>query len=248
MSYGLHVADRQERYTESSRNLGLRSEDRHEVFVMDEKESRSAFMSALTTEHFVLQTAANATVSEAAARSSLYVFSLSSSLVAMGFTSQSPEVFVPFVATVLPALFLLGVFTVVRLVDTTIENMRALTGIARIRGYYRTLTPDGAVYFAAAHGRWPEGHSDPALRLGPLVAFFTTSASMIAFINCIVAGTGVTLLAADFLPGGRTVLALALGLAAAVVFLAVFLAYQRSCFRIFELAESHQGARKGSGE
>jgi hypothetical protein len=38
---------------------------------MDEKHSHAAFMSALTTEHFDLQTAANATVSEAAARSSL---------------------------------------------------------------------------------------------------------------------------------------------------------------------------------
>jgi hypothetical protein len=37
-------------------------------------------MSALVTEHFVLQTAASATVSEAASRTSLSAFSLSSSL------------------------------------------------------------------------------------------------------------------------------------------------------------------------
>jgi len=48
-------------------------------------ERQAAFMSALVTEHFVLQTAASATVTEAASRTSLYVFSLSSSLVAMGF-------------------------------------------------------------------------------------------------------------------------------------------------------------------
>jgi hypothetical protein len=89
---------------------------------MDDKEWQAAFNSALTTEHFVLQTAATATVSDAAARASLYMFSLSSSLVAMGFTSGSLEVFLPFAATVLPALFLLGIFTVVRLVDTGIEN------------------------------------------------------------------------------------------------------------------------------
>lgn len=44
-------------------------------------------------------------------------------------------------AAFLPALFLLGLFTVYRLVDTGIENQQYLTGIARIRGYYRTLTP-----------------------------------------------------------------------------------------------------------
>ena len=56
---------------------------------MDDKQRQAAFMTALTTEHFVLQTAANATVSEAAARASLYVIALSSSLVAMGFASSS---------------------------------------------------------------------------------------------------------------------------------------------------------------
>jgi hypothetical protein len=55
---------------------------------MDDKERHSAFMSALVTEHYVLQAAASATVSEAAARSSLYVYSLSSSLVAVGFVSR----------------------------------------------------------------------------------------------------------------------------------------------------------------
>ena len=56
---------------------------------MDEKERQSMFMSAVTTEHFVLQTAANATLNEAASRASIYAFSLSSALVAMGFGSQS---------------------------------------------------------------------------------------------------------------------------------------------------------------
>ena len=48
---------------------------------MDEKERQQAFMSALVTEHFVLQTGATATVSEAGTRASLYLVSLSSSLV-----------------------------------------------------------------------------------------------------------------------------------------------------------------------
>jgi hypothetical protein len=206
---------------------------------MNDTESKAAFMTALTTEHFVLQTAANATVSEAAARSSLYVFSLSGSLVAIGFASRSREALVPFLATVLSSLFVLGLFTIVRLVDTTLENMRCLTGIARIRGYYRTLTPEAAVYFAVRHGRWPEGHT-PSLGLGPVVAFFTTSASMIAFINSIVAGIGATLLAGELLAGDRTVLALSIGAATAVALMAVFVAYQRWRFSIFELAQAQE--------
>lgn len=109
-------------------------------------ERHTAFMSALVTEHFVLQTAASATVAEAASRTSLYVFSLSSSLVAMGFVSQFPQTFRLFAAAILPALFVLGLLTIVRLVASGIENLQFLRGIARIRGYYRTLTPEAAVY------------------------------------------------------------------------------------------------------
>src|SRR5215831_7466392 len=116
-------------------------------------ERQAAFMSALVTEHFVLQTAASATVTEAASRTSLCVFSLSSSLVALGFVSQFPQTFRLFAAAILPALFVLGVFTTIRLVDTGIENQQFLRRIARIRGYCRTLTRDAAVYFSSESGR-----------------------------------------------------------------------------------------------
>jgi hypothetical protein len=192
-------------------------------------------MSALVTEHFVLQTAASATVTEAASRTSLYVFSLSSSLVAMGFVAQFPETFRLFAAAILPALFVLGLFTIVRLVDTGIENQHLLRGIARIRGYYRTLTPEAAVYFSAESGRWPEPHAVP-LWSGALVAFLTTAATMIAFINSIVAGAGVTLLADSLFGGDQTRLAVGLGVAATVVLMAAFLAYQRWRYRGAEAA------------
>ena len=72
---------------------------------MDEESERTALLSALTTEHFVLQTANNSTYSEASARSTLYVMALSSSLVAMGFVAGSTDVLLPFAAVVLPAIF-----------------------------------------------------------------------------------------------------------------------------------------------
>jgi hypothetical protein len=207
---------------------------------MDDKERQTAFFSALTTEHFVLQTAANSTVSEAAARASLYVLALSSSLVALGFASSSPEVFFPFAAAILPAVFVLGVFTVVRLVDTGIENQQYLAGIARIRGHYRTLTPEAAWYFSAESGRWPESQSAPPLRFGPLVAFLTTAASMIAFINSSVAGATVTLLANRFLVGDSTGIALLLGVAAAIGLMAAFLGYQGWRYRISARPEAQK--------
>jgi hypothetical protein len=67
---------------------------------MDDKDQPGALMSALTTEHFVLQSALSANTGEVGTRASLYLFSLSSSLVALGFASQSPDLFVPFLAIV----------------------------------------------------------------------------------------------------------------------------------------------------
>jgi hypothetical protein len=212
---------------------------------MDEKDRQTAFLSALTTEHFVLQTAANGTISEAAARASLYVFSLSSSLIAMGFVSRSREIFVPFSATVLPALFVLGTLTVVRLVDTALENMHFLTGIARIRSYYRTLTPEAALYFSSGSGRWPESPSEPSLRLGRLAAFLSTSASMLALINSLVAGVGATMLAHHLLGRDRRVLSLSIGVAAVVILMVAFLLYERWRFQMFEVAASREPAAPG---
>jgi hypothetical protein len=194
---------------------------------MDDKDRQAAFMSALTTEHFVLQTAANATVSEAGARASLYLLTLSSSLVAMGFAAQTREVFVPFVATVLPAVFLLGVFTILRLVDAAVAYNQLLARMSRIREHYRTLSPEAAEFFPDPDVSWIEtGQPPPELRLGVFVAFITTNASMVAFVNSIVAGAGVALLAGDLLGSDRTVLALVLGVVAAAAVMTAFLLYQ----------------------
>jgi hypothetical protein len=57
---------------------------------MNEKEP-SAFISALTTEHFVLQSALSNNTSEVGTRASLYLFSLSSSLVALGLPPAHPS-------------------------------------------------------------------------------------------------------------------------------------------------------------
>jgi hypothetical protein len=194
---------------------------------MEEKEPPSAFISALTTEHFVLQTALSGNTSEVGTRASLYIFSLSSSLVALGFASQSPELFVPFVAIVLPAVFILGLFTAVRLVDSNLEGILFLNGIARIRKYYRTLAPEAEEQFSPESGRWPENQAWPSLQMGPFVGFITTTASMVAFINSIVAGVGVAFLAGRLLGEEQTLLASLIGAGVALVLMATFFAYQK---------------------
>jgi hypothetical protein len=135
-------------------------------------------LSALTTEHFVLQSAINATVSEASARSTLYMMALSSSLVAVGFMAP----------------FVLGLITVLRLIDTALESQHHLAGIARIHRHYRALSPEAEQVFAPRLQRWPETVAEPSLGLGYFMALLGTSATMIACMNNLVAGTGVALL------------------------------------------------------
>ena len=203
---------------------------------MDDPAGRTALLTALTTEHFVLQTASNATYAEAAARSTLYVMALSSSLVAIGFVAGSTQALIPFAATVLPAVFLLGIFTVVRLVETALENMHCLRGIARIRGYYRTLGPEAARQFSAEWGRWPEAEA-PSLRLGHALAFFGTTASMIAVINTVVAGAGVSLLARYLDPSAPAWMAAAAGIVGALVLTGLFYRYQRWRFEEWDRSD-----------
>jgi len=201
---------------------------------MDEQSERTALLSALTTEHFVLQTANNSTYAEASARSTLYVMVLSSSLLAMGFVAGSRDVLISFAAIVLPAVFLLGIFTVVRLVETALESMHCLDGIARIRGHYRTLGPEAARLFSPESGRWPEVES-PALRFGPGLAFFGTTASMIAVINNAVAGVGLAFFVQFLSPSAPSWVGAVTGIAGALVLTWLFYAYQRWRFDDYDV-------------
>lgn len=214
------------------------------MIIMDDDAREQAFMSALVTEHFVLQSAASTTVSEASARASMYIFSLSSSLVAMGFAAQVPDVFGPLVATVLPSIFVLGVFTVVRLTDTSVENNQNLRAIARIRRYYRTLTPEASAFFAA----WGADEDETAEALAMLgtkrraAPVLFTMASMVATINALVGGVGVALLTASIGAATTVGLAILLGALTTLGLIGLAIGYQ---LRRFSAAANLNGQGDG---
>jgi hypothetical protein len=194
---------------------------------MADSDRESAFLAALGNEYFVLQSAASTTVSESSTRASLYVFSLSSTLVAVGFVSQRERAFGPFLAVVLPTLFVLGVFTTVRLVDTGVQNVSYLRAMARIRRYWAELAPDAQTFFGTGDDDTHAALASLAVSYGPIAELFTI-ASMIATVNSVVGGTGVALLVVhvrgDADPG--LALPVAMGVAAGLIVLAAFLAYQ----------------------
>jgi hypothetical protein len=149
-------------------------------------------LTALTTEHFTLQGARSQTMSETSARASVYMYSVSSALVALGFVSQVADgvgvVFNTFALTVLPTIYFLGCATYVRLVELGAEDLRYGMAINRIRGYYKELAHERANLFLLS------GHDDAAgvfLNMGispdrrnPAFAFSTA----VAVVNGVVGG------------------------------------------------------------
>jgi hypothetical protein len=149
-------------------------------------------LTALSTEHFTLQGARSQTMNETSARASVYMYSVSSVLVALGFVSQLADgvgaVFNVFALTVLPTIYFLGCATYVRLVECGAEDLRYGMAINRIRGYYKELAGERADLFLLS------GHDDAAgvfLNMGiapdrrsPAFAFSTA----IAVVNGVVGG------------------------------------------------------------
>jgi hypothetical protein len=153
-------------------------------------------LTALTTEHFTLQSARSQTMSKSSARASVYLVSLSSTLVALGFIAQIDDVgsvVYVFALTVLPTLCLLGTVTFVRLVECGAEDFRYGMAINRIRHYYKELAGDRAGLFLLS------GHDDgegvfanmglPATGRKPYFAF----SSAVIVINSLVGGAAVAL-------------------------------------------------------
>ena len=178
------------------------------------------FMSALVTEHFVLQATASSTISESGSRVSIYLSSLASGLVALGFSSSSPRAFASLAFTVLPTVFVLGWFTIVRLIDTSVANVVSLRRMELIRAYYAALAPMAPPYFGVdgqvtgehgvRYGRW---------------SFLFTMASMVIMVNCVLGGATIALLC-DLafkvpLPGAASI-----GVAAGLALLAAGLRYE----------------------
>jgi hypothetical protein len=153
-------------------------------------------LTTLTTEHFTLQGARSTTVSESASRASLYLFSVSSTLVALGFIGQISTVgdtFDVFALTVLPTLYVLGLFTFVRLVQSVNEDFQYGRAINRIRHHYLELAGGKAnLFMMSAHDDATGVLANMGIRRSTWQAYFTTP-SMVAVINSVVGGSAVAI-------------------------------------------------------
>jgi len=166
----------------------------------------AAIVSVLTTEHFTLQGARAATTSESTARAALFVGAVSSGLIALGFVGQASRfgsAFEAFALVVLPTLFALGVFTFVRLVQSSTEDLLYGRAINRIRGYYRELAGEHARYLLL------DDHDDVygvlanmGMRRPARWQLWFTLAAMVAVITAVIAGATQALIVARLTDDG----------------------------------------------
>jgi hypothetical protein len=198
-----------------------------------------ALLTVLTTEHFTLQGSRSSTVSESSARAALFIGALSSSLIALGFIAQASDLgtaFDTFALVVLPTLYVLGVFTFVRLVTSSTEDLLYGRAINRVRAYYRELAGDDARYLVLA------GHDDTlgvlenmGIRRPSRWQLYFTLASMIAVLDAVVGGSAAAFAAG--LLGAPLGLSCGIGGVTALASAAVQLRWQRN---------AHEEARESS--
>jgi hypothetical protein len=180
------------------------------------------FMGALTTEHYMLQGTSSSATSEAGSRVSIYLSALSSGLVAIGFASTSHQALKALAFTVLPVVFILGMFTVVRLTDTSVANVVSQRRMDLITAYYASIYPPAAAYFG--HGDSRAAGRRHGVHYGRW-SFLFTMASMVIVVNSVVGGATVALVCALAIKASAPV-PVAAGIVAGLLLLAAGLRYQ----------------------
>jgi hypothetical protein len=184
-----------------------------------EVDRRGHLLQALTTEHFTLQTARAATITDSNGRAALYLSAVSGAVVALAFIGQIDHVgpaFFLFALALLPALILLGLLTYLRLLQTAVEDLFYARAINRIRRHYVDLDPDASRWFLLSGCDDPSAYMVNMGLAAPEAKhtrwhLLSHTASMVAVVTSIIAGVFVALtahaLSAGRLPvaGGATI-------------------------------------------
>ena len=110
-----------------------------------------AAVTIMTTEHFNLQTARSATISESNGRTSIFLGAVSAGLVALAFAGQtSRSTLLTFGLVLFPVLSFLGLVTFERVLQSSIEDTLYLQRINRIRRFYHEAAPGLSGYLGVA--------------------------------------------------------------------------------------------------
>jgi hypothetical protein len=155
-----------------------------------------AASSFITTEHFTLQGARAATISESTGRASMFLGAVSGGLVALGLIATATRVgtaFYAFGLALLPTLTFIGLVTFERVLQSGIEDHDYARRISRLRAFYFDAAPEIARYMASI--TLQDQLSARGLS-GPRRQGYRTVAGMVAVITAVLAGATLGLLVA----------------------------------------------------
>jgi hypothetical protein len=161
----------------------------------DEPDPRSAAVTFVTTEHFVLQGARSATIAESNGRANMFLAAVSGGLVALGLVATASSLgsaFYGFALVLLPTMAFAGFVTFERTLQSSIEDTEYARRIALLRGYYFGHAPEIAPYLL----RVPPAEQLLMQRVpGDRWQGYRTVAGMVAVITAVLAGSTAAVVA-----------------------------------------------------
>jgi RsiW-degrading membrane proteinase PrsW (M82 family) len=186
-------------------------------------------LSIITTEHFALQGARSATISESTGRAGMFLSAVSGGLVALGLIATATQVgtaFYAFGLALLPPLALIGLMTFERVLQSGIEDHGYARRISRLRAFYFEHVPQLMSYMPRVPAE--ERLSAHGLARGRLQGFLT-AAGMVAVVTAVLVG-GTAGLLCSVLFNHSLAPALSVGVAVALAALFGLTEYQRAAW------------------
>ena len=189
-------------------------------------------VTVMTTEHFVLQTARSAGITETVGRAAIYLAAVSSGLIALAFVGQLSRLgaaFYVFGLVLLPTLAFVGVATFERAVRNGVEDVQLAGRIDRIRQFYFDAAPQVARYLPPPG---PDASWAIARAAGVSTPFwyqFLTIAGVLAVVDSVLIGGTIGL--AVQAGTGALAASASVGVITGAVVLAGHFARQRAVWR-----------------
>jgi len=153
-----------------------------------QEQNSPAMVTSMTAEHFVLQTARSAGISEVNGRAGFYQAAVSSGLIALAFIGQLSRLgtaFYVFGLVLLPTLAFIGITTFERALRNGVEDVQLAGRINRIRQFYFDAAPQIVRYLPPPA---PDNPADIAAQVGvssPSWYQFLTIAGAVAVVNSV---------------------------------------------------------------
>ena len=150
----------------------------------------------LSTEHWSLLSQRSLVYNESFARAGMFLTFLSASLVALAFVANAmafDRTFLVLASTLLTVDLVIGLATVGRMLDTSVDDVRAIAGMNRIRNAYVQIAPAvqpfliTSIHDDAAGALESYGARPVRPGIGTILHGLTTASGMIGVIDAVLA-------------------------------------------------------------